>query len=85
MFSKYNGCWRKKALKEFIQLWVEDSLNFESIKNQKISTFAEKGLKINKRVNDKIQDVKIQWKMFERLLMASFKEKLIFPLFFDFR
>jgi hypothetical protein len=52
MFSKYNGCWRKKALEGFIQLCVEDSFNFESIKNQKISTFAEKGLKINKRVKN---------------------------------
>jgi hypothetical protein len=51
----------KKAMDGFIQRCVEDSANFEKpITKQKISTFAEDEIKINRKVNGKMQDVKMR-------------------------
>ena len=69
----------------FLQLGVEDSANFEkSIKNQKMFTFAEQGIKINQRVNGKIQDGKMQRNVFGRLLMVSFKNKIDIVVVFQY-
>lgn len=75
----------KKAMDGFIQRCVEDSANFEKpITKQKISTFAEDGIKINRKVNGKMQDVKMQRDMFGRLLMLSLKNKIDIAVVFQY-
>lgn len=69
----------------FLQLGVDYSANFEkSIKNQKISTFAEQGIKINQRINGKIQDRQMQRNLFGRPLMVSVKNKVDIVVVFQY-
>lgn len=75
----------RKAMDDFIQRCVADSAAFEKpIQKQKIHTFAEEGIKINRRVNGKIQEVKMERDMFGRLLMLSMKNKIDMAVVFQY-
>ncbi|KAK4028865.1 hypothetical protein OUZ56_021884 [Daphnia magna] len=54
------------------------------IQKQKIHTFSEEGIKINRRVNGKIEEVKMERDMFVRLLMLSMKNKIDIAVVFQY-
>ena len=75
----------RQSMKEFIQRCAYDPGGFERpIKKEKISTFAEEGLKVSKRVHGKIQDIKMQRDTCGRLLMLSLKNKIDMKIVFQY-
>ncbi len=70
---------------EFIKSCVADPANFEKpIKKQKISTFAEEGVNVKRRVNGKVLDIKMERDMFGRLLMLSLNNKIDMAIVFQY-
>jgi hypothetical protein len=74
-----------KAMVEFIKNCVADPTTFEKpIKKQKIASFAEEGVSIKRKVNGKLQDIKMQRDMFGRLLMLSLNRKIDMAIVFEY-
>lgn len=74
-----------RAMNEFIQRCVENEHAFQQpIKKQAISTFADEGIKISRRINGKIKEVKMERDMVGRLLMLSIKHKIDLKLVFGY-
>ena len=74
-----------RAMNEFIQRCVDDEHAFQKpIKKLKIATFAEEGIKVSKRINGKIKEVKMERDMVGRLLMLSLNHKIDLKLVFGY-
>ena len=75
----------KKTMNDYIERCHEDRLSYElPIRRQKISTFANDGIKIKRSCKGIIKEIKMERDLFGKLLMISLNPKLDIGLFLQY-